>query len=98
MADSSADLADLRKARGHVLVNRRDPYLGVHDEENERDPNATTAASASEFRPGIPPACAATSVISPMSRGNPTFKMIPWREAPACFRHWSCGLRSRVAR
>jgi SAM-dependent methyltransferase len=41
------------------------------------NPSVTTAASAKEFRPDIPPASADTRVISPRSRGNPTFKVIP---------------------
>ena len=37
-------------------------------------PNATTAASSNEFPTCIPPKCAATSVISPMSSGEPDFQ------------------------
>ncbi len=84
MAGQLGRPADLRETRGQVLVNGRDPYLGVDDEENERDGKRDHRGQhqgipGPTFRRPAPP----TSVISPISRGSPIFKMIPWARGSA---------------
>ena len=77
MADNSADLPIFANPSAMRSLTAEIRISVSTMKRISATPNVITAVSTKEFRPDIPPACADTSVISPMSRGNPIFKMIP---------------------